>query len=141
MPDTPPPTNEKKEAEKEFITDKALTFKQELISELNTRCENYIYSVKDGNRMSSCERYENPRDVKFLTHVNNMSPEELFNLGKTSIAGELKKPFSVTIAREKIYEMIDADGGKKKSRRKPRKLNKKKSIRKKSRKRKRRTRK
>ena len=75
-----------------------------------------------------------------------MTPEQLFDLGKESTAGEIKKPFSISAAREKIYKMIDADnsnldGGKKKTRRKSRKLNKKKSIRKKSHKRKRRTRK
>lgn len=74
-----------------------------------------------------------------------MTLEELFDLGTTSL-GHQGKPFDIAIATGKIYERIDAteatgSGGKKKSRRKPRKLNKKKSIRKKSHKRKRHTRK
>ena len=119
-------------------------FKQELISGLITKCKKF--KKIHGRYTGICEEYENPRDMRFIRFVNKMTTKDLFDLGKTSIAGELGKPFSIATATGEIYEMIDADkpnadGGKKKSRRKPRKLNKKKSIRKKSRKRKRRTRK
>ena len=92
-----------------------------------------------------CEQYENTRDMQFITYVDKMTQEQLFDLGKNSI-GHQGKPFDIATATGKIYEKIDAEeathsGGKKKTRRKARKLNKKKSIRKKSHKRKRRTRK
>ena len=142
-PFTPPPTEEdptEEDPTEEEIEERSKEFKQELISGLITKCKKF--KKIHGRNTGICEEYENPRDMQFIRFVNKMTTKDLFDLGKTK---ELGKEFDIASARGKINEMIYADkpnayGGKKKSRRNPRKLNKRKSRRKKSHKRKRRTR-